>query len=276
MPITYREFEPALALRPLVDAYWIFRCDGPPPPDLDHSMPPDGAITFWVSRRRKTALILGPRTEPLRADVRDGDAVHAIRFWPGAGGAILGTDVSKLRNQAVPLSDWVTSDWAEDLVAAMTNPPSDYEAIRRFDHLCAPLVTKREHLDVEVMQAVFAIIHSRERMSVVELATMTGLSGRSLRRRFASAVGLSVKQLLRIRRLRASVVEALECSRQRWVELAATYGYADQAHLIHEFQRLAGLAPENLLMQLKSMRPMLVEQTTWNSQAPPHRGRGFG
>ncbi len=47
---------------------------------------------------------------------------------------------------------------------------------------------------------------------------------------------------MRLQRMRASAVAAVRQS-ERWVDVAAEHGYADQAHLVREYRRLIGLTP---------------------------------
>jgi AraC-like DNA-binding protein len=252
MPVSYGEFEPAPDLRPLIASYWVFRVEGALPDGFAHSVPLDGAVSLFFSRRIGVPLVLGPRTEPLRPPVVEGDVVHGVRLWPGAAAAALRADVPALRDQVLPLERVLPGDWAERFREAVAlDAGDDEQTVRRLDEAWAPLVARRADLDAAVMRAVFAIVHSQGQVPVGRLAAECGLSERHLRRRFVAAVGLSPKELARIRRLRASLVEALGDPQRRWVELAAACGYADQAHLVREYRRLSGLAPEAFLAHLE-------------------------
>ena len=67
-----------------------------------------------------------------------------------------------------------------------------------------------------------------------------------IRRTLANCFGVSPtavrKQFARIRRLRSAGTSLLEGS-QSWAGVAASHGFADQSHLIHEFSQLTGLTP---------------------------------
>lgn len=254
MPVSYGEFEPAPELRPLVASYWVFRVEGALPEGFSHSVPLDGAVSLFVSRRVGVPLVLGPRTEPLRPPVVEGDLVHGVRLWPGAAAAALRTDVPALRDRVVPLAQVMPGDWAERLRAAVADTADDAATVRGLDEALSPLVARRVDLDAAAMRAVFAIVQAQGQVAIGRLAQECGLSERHLRRRFVAAVGLSPKELARIRRLRASLVEALADPQRRWVELAAACGYADQAHLVREYRRLSGLAPEAFLSHLERIR----------------------
>lgn len=254
MPVSYGELEPSADLRPLVASYWVFRVDGPLPQGFAHSVPLDGAVSLFVSRRLGVPLVLGPRTLPLRPPVAEGDVVHGVRLWPGAAAAALRTSVTALRDQVVPLESVLPGDWSVRFLAAVADGADEEATAARLDQAWAPLAERGADLDAAVMRAVFAIVRSQGGMAVGALARESGLSERHLRRRFEAAVGLSPKELSRIRRLRASLVEALSDPQRRWVELAAACGYSDQAHLVREYRRLSGLAPQAYLAQLERIR----------------------
>lgn len=254
MSVFYGEFDPAPELRPLLASYWVFRVEGALPPGFAHSVPPDGAVSLSIPRRLGFPLVVGPRTEPLWPPIEDGDLIRGVRLWPGAAAAVLQCDVSRLRNQIVPLEQLMPGSWAGAFRSALADDPDDEEAVRRFDRLWSPLVERAAALDPVVMRTVFTVIQAQGQVTVAGLAADAGVSERHLRRRFTAAVGLSPKEFARVRRLRSSIVEALGAAQRRWVELAAACGYADQAHLVKEYRRLAGLAPEAFLSHLARIR----------------------
>jgi AraC-like DNA-binding protein len=253
VPAFYGECEPAPELRPLLASYWIFRATAPLPPGFEHSVPPDGAVSLAILPGGHV-MAVGPRTEPMRPPVREGDVIYGARFWPGAAAAVLAIDVSRLRNGALPARELLPGGLPERLRAALAPRPSDEEAARILDEVLAPLAACRERLDAAVMRSVFAIIEARGQLAVSTLGRDAGLSERQLRRRFARAVGLSPKEFARVRRLRSSILDALSSPQRRWALLAAACGYADQAHLVREYKRLSGLAPEAFVTHLERIR----------------------
>ena len=71
----------------------------------------------------------------------------------------------------------------------------------------------------------------------------TGISARRFIELFRREVGLTPKLYCRITRFR-SVISTLELETSvDWAATAATCGYFDQAHFIHEFRELAGITP---------------------------------
>jgi AraC-like DNA-binding protein len=252
MPVSYGEHDPAPGLRAHFSSYWIFRAEAPLPPAFDHRVPPDGAVSLAVAGGG-AALVLGPRTEPFRPQVHEGQVLYGARIRPGAAGAVIG-DVARLANRVLPLVEVLSPGDVRGWSEAFADRPGDEEAVRRLDALCAPIVEGAGPLDQPVMAAVLALVESQGRTGVSILAGASGLSERQLRRRFVAAVGVTPKELARVRRLRASLLDALARREARWGDVAAAGGYADQAHLVREYQRLCGLSPEAFRAHLGRIR----------------------
>jgi len=66
-------------------------------------------------------------------------------------------------------------------------------------------------------------------------------------RLFLERTGLSPKEMARVARLRSVLAQLASDARADWADLANAFGYADQAHLIHEFQALTGKSPARYL-----------------------------
>jgi AraC-like DNA-binding protein len=77
---------------------------------------------------------------------------------------------------------------------------------------------------------------------VDEMADQTGMPIRTLHSRLMQHIGLSPKRVLRIERLHR-VLAKRRLRSIPWAELAVTCGFADQAHMIREFQELLGESP---------------------------------
>lgn len=78
---------------------------------------------------------------------------------------------------------------------------------------------------------------------VSALATELACSERTLRRRFHEELGLSLKRFARITRFRQAHALLHGAAGGDWATAIAQFGYADQAHLIHEYREFAGTTP---------------------------------
>jgi AraC-like DNA-binding protein len=78
---------------------------------------------------------------------------------------------------------------------------------------------------------------------VSEVTSELGLLPKTFVRRFRTQTGLSPKRFSRVRRLQRILGSLGDPTAADWSEIAAEHGYADQAHLIHDFRDLTGLTP---------------------------------
>jgi AraC-like DNA-binding protein len=87
---------------------------------------------------------------------------------------------------------------------------------------------------------------SAGRVRVGALAREIGWSRKHLAQRFAVEVGAGPKtagRILRFAGARRSIDAGIRAGRMDWADLAADWGYADQAHMIREFRAMAGVTP---------------------------------
>jgi transcriptional regulator GlxA family with amidase domain len=184
---------------------WIDRPSSQP----RHPVLPDACIDIvWDGAGLRVA---GPDTRPVAVDPQA--TFVGIRFRPGAAPNVLG----------VPASERLAESTGQ-----------------------APQVLEQAVLArASTLQADPLIVHLLDRLSQGEalddLADGLGVSERTLRRRCATAVGYGPKTLERVLRFRRAL--ALIRGRLPLVAVAPLAGYADQAHLTNEFQRLAGATP---------------------------------
>lgn len=76
------------------------------------------------------------------------------------------------------------------------------------------------------------------------IAKQLDISERTLRRRFQDHLGCSPKTYARQLRLTAAALTAEQEAKPQWAAIAVEKGFHDQAHLINEFQALAGVTPQ--------------------------------
>ncbi len=92
----------------------------------------------------------------------------------------------------------------------------------------------------------------RGRASVEELSSELACSSRHLRRSVTSAIGIAPKSYARILRLNSALRLMDRTAAPRWADIAVRAGYADQAHMIRDFQGLAGASPAAVKMERRA------------------------
>jgi AraC-like DNA-binding protein len=236
----YREHAPPCSLARHVDKLWVR--DGVQ--SHAHRVLPDGCVDILfrlgdppsaeVVGTMTTALLVPP--DPLRRIV-------AVRMRAGAAASVLGQPVDELTDRRVALDAWWPAWWPDwpELHDALVATSDAREQVASLAARLSRALADAPPIDREVEHAAMRL--SREDPpSIAALARELGRSRQHLARRFTAVVGVGPKMFARVARL-ARVVRSLHEAPRDWAELAAAHGYADQAHLVHEFGALVGCTP---------------------------------
>ncbi len=168
-----------------------------------------------------------------------------LRLSPLGAYRLLGQPMDDLVNRSVSL-DELFGSWAADLGERLLNAPSWEDRFAALDHALAPRVRDGRAPSPEVVWVWRQLIASGGRAAIAPLREELGWSPKRLIARFREQVGVPPKQAARLIRFQDAVA-LLGRNAPRWSEVAQACGYADQAHLIHEFRRFAGDTPEGLV-----------------------------
>ena len=254
-PLRYAEIEPPPALAEHVLSCWTFEARGDAP--ILHHVWPDGCVSISVSlpapgdAATPVAVLIGPTAEARRVPVAPGARYRGARFWPDAGGAVLGLSAEALRDRSAPAADSLGAAPAARLAREVAAAADERAAAAVFARALAPLVRAAPPLDPAVRRAVLATVAARGETPIARLASDVGLAPRQLQRRFRRVVGLTPKEYARVRRLRSALARLLEGERPAgWSRLAAEFGFADQSHLIRDFAEATGFTPQALEARL--------------------------
>jgi AraC-like DNA-binding protein len=185
----------------------------------------------------RSAVLAGPHGHSTAIDTREQRRLVAVEFKIGGAAAFFSMPLSEVNDQAVELGDLWPGDGRllpERLCEART--PAD-----KFRVLETVLL---EHFLRPWDPAMSAAISILERgMSVAEAALRVGLLPKTFLRRFCAHVGVPPKRFSRVRRLQRIVRSLPASAAPDWCMIAASHGYTDQAHFIHDFRDLAGMTP---------------------------------
>ncbi|MBC8067043.1 MAG: helix-turn-helix transcriptional regulator [Deltaproteobacteria bacterium] len=187
--------------------------------------------------------------------------VIAVRMRPGAAARVLGRPVDGLTDQRLPLAElWQGADQLHEAMACTSDP-----AIRlaRFAARLRRALADAPAIDRELEHAI-ARLTADPQLRVATLARELGRSRQHLARRFTAEVGVGPKVFARVTRLTRVVRALRRGTAPAWAALAQQHGYADQAHLVHEFDALVGLSPA---AWLRSIPP--IPRQTGRLPSPP-------
>ena len=213
--------------------------------DYPQRVLPDACIDIVLINDEKP-VVVGPWTIPFVSRLAVGTSVTGARVRPGRAACLLGIPASELLNQTIPIADVKGAVKSMRLEKVIEQP----NAAARRTALGQVLLTSMEH-SAAFDQAVLAGIQwlsRRPHGRIVELSRWIGISERQLHRRFSAAVGYGPKTFQSVLRFQRLLKTARETGEEHSLaDLAASTGYADQAHMTRDVHRLAGVRPTMLL-----------------------------
>ncbi|MGH3505268.1 MAG: helix-turn-helix domain-containing protein [Nocardioidaceae bacterium] len=196
---------------------------------------PDGCLDLiWDGRR---LFVAGPDTTARVHRSPAGASYAALRFAGGTGPAFLGLAAHEVADSELALDQIWPASRARAFTERVAADPSALTAWaleRARTRAVDPLGPR-----VQAMAATGT--------SIASMADRLSLSTRQLHRRCLPVFGYGPRRLARVLRLGRALEEAR--AGVPLAQIAAGCGYADQAHLAREVQKLAGTSPTRLLRE---------------------------
>lgn len=195
-----------------------------------------GADCRSVNRTRG-AVLAGPHGQFTAIDTAEQRKLVAVEFKPGGAAAFFRIPMSEVCDQVVEAG----SLWGRDgrvVRERLCETPAPEAKLRTLEAILL------EHLaQLFDPQIVFAVSLLERGMPLSGVRSRLGILPKTFVRRFQQYVGLTPKRFARVRRLQRAVGYVIGREKIDWCFVAAEHGYADQAHLIHDFRDLAGITP---------------------------------
>ena len=200
--------------------------------------------------RMPPALFGGPRSYPLVS--YNPGPVHSfvVMLYPAALHALTGVSMDALLDQFRPLDALFNADWLA-LSDAVLAAPDDEARIGLVEAFLAPRwQAARKGSDV----SAGAVQDWVRRLGVQAASTGLARSARHIERRIKAWAGQPMRTLRRMRRAEQLFLDergAILQGRVSWSDIAASGGYADQAHFCRETREITGLSPTELARAMK-------------------------
>lgn len=192
---------------------------------------------------------MGARRRVHRKLIRGGHRAVAARLQPGSYETVLGVSASELMGRTVPIEDLWGHARAQRLRALLAEAPDMDTAGGLLE---AALERMASGKSAGAMPAFLPM--ALEKLQVASVGTVArelGVSERHLRRVLHEVLGVGPKTYARLKRFEQAVRTAQSGEDINWSAIAADAGYYDQAHLIADFQAMAGCTPRSLLAELR-------------------------
>lgn len=196
--------------------------------------------------RLSGVAVCGAYAEHFAIDTAEQRAIVGAEFTPGGAFPFFGPDAEALGGTHVSLDALWGREAAllRERVLEATTPEARLHALesalaeRLLRRPARPLAR-----DPAVDFALAAFADPSGAYTVSDVVGQLGMSSRRFIRSFAEQVGLTPKRYCRVRRFQQALSAIERGDRLSWAAVAASCGYYDQAHFIHDFRAFAGLTP---------------------------------
>lgn len=232
-----RFFSPSPAHAPWLEYLWTQRSDAAPAgrawrvvpelnPHLIFTLAPAG------SRQPVRCSLVGPRSRFADVVMANRVMTYGVCLRPGALPQLTRLPSSDFTDHAIPI-EAVFGARGRSLMERLAEPASQRGILDTLAAFLAEVWSGPNHRKSLPLEGCDR---------VAELAAQMGLPSRTLHARLTQEVGLSPKRILRIQRLHRTLKLA-QARSSAWPQIAASAGFADQAHMIREFTELLGESP---------------------------------
>ncbi|MEO6003677.1 MAG: DUF6597 domain-containing transcriptional factor [Opitutus sp.] len=238
-----------------VENLWLVR--GRVPTPSRQMLLPDGAFVVMFNLgdpqklcaredvRRTTdfhaSWISGQQTKPLVIEQSGSYHLIGIRFRPGGAYPLFGASLAKFTGHVIELEHLWGRD-ARRLREQLHEQPDDRSLLRHLESWLQSRLDERN--DTRIATAARLL---REGRAVGAIAAALNCSRKHLTQQFTRQVGLTPKVYGRVQRLQRVIAWIGQRPSVTWSDAALSNGFYDQAHLVNEFQDLAGLSPNDYL-----------------------------
>jgi AraC-like DNA-binding protein len=245
---SHSRLAPPASLASWIQHFWMVEWDlRDASPRLQETLPhPNVYLVFEQNLEdhptEMKAEISGVTTGKFSKRLEGHSRVFGVKFKPGGFRAFLSDSTSSITDRIIPAQQIFGSSVLELAVHLSRCPAAEnmLDAIGEFLGLLNPAEDASAHLSAQLVEMIF---EDQAILTVDQLAEKAFMSVRSMQRLFKEYVGVPPKWVIRRYRLH-ELVERLNSGQAfDGAQLALDLGYADQAHLIHDFRNLVGYTP---------------------------------
>lgn len=237
------------ALAPWVENHWTLRWDLPAGRTYVSSTLPHPAANLSIERGvhrdgvfDDPVVVTGIPTRRFDVTISGTGWVHGVKFRPGGLTSLTGVSARDLRNTTVPAAQVFGRPIGDALRTLGPEAPAE-ECRTSVERVLIGLRASPEPDYQTVLAVVATMLGDRSLVRVGQVEEALGISTRTLQRLFAHYVGVSPKWVLSRYRMH-DVVSTLDAGYDgSLADLAACFGWFDQAHFTGQFTDLVGVPP---------------------------------
>jgi AraC-like DNA-binding protein len=175
--------------------------------------------------------------------------IIGVRFRTGRSRCFVPGPQSEFTGAFIPLADVYGRAGIdlEEIVRGAAASGSRHAVAHLQSFLAGVRARENARVDETAAWAAQRLQLTHGRLPIARLAQQTGLSQRTIERRFLDEIGVTPKRFARILRLKRAYKLLPSTPRGGLATVAHECGYYDQAHMDDDFRELAGLTPSEYL-----------------------------
>ena len=228
-------------------------------PGLIVQLTPDAPLRGRAAKAWPRSFLYGQTTRASEAVVDGLFRTLGVCFEPSALSAVFGLNAAELTDTCLDLA-LLTAPRASSLAEQLAASPAGPDYLRPLTtFLRSSAGQHASRVDSRVHQSLAQLVGSGGRASLLALQEETGLSERSLQRKFKHSVGISMQLFARICRFQASLSQLRTQQYAKLSDLAFEQDYADQSHHIRAFRDFAGASPQQMRQRAQPGVPEFPE-----------------
>lgn len=237
-------------LSPWVENHWCLRWELPPGATYVSSTLPHPACNLSVEHGAPRpgvgldrVVVTGVVTRRFDVTLTERGWVLGVKFRPGGLAALCPIDARDLADEVVPAVQLLPADVCEAMRSIRVGS-APVEAAAAADEALLDLVPDEPNPAYSTVLTLIAdMLEDRAIVRVAQLEERHGIGRRQVQRLFARYVGVGPKWVLSRYRMHDVVTALDEGYRGSLTELAAQYGWYDQAHFNRDFIGQVGVTP---------------------------------
>lgn len=246
--IYYKEIEPAANLKQHIFCYWYFEYKNSGNGIYEHIILPDGCPSLIfiniANGSFKTINLFGPRLTYYKTEIPPGSKFLGIRFMPGTIKSLLGISGNDIRDKSSEAEEFFKNEKLFEYINKTEDDERTYNGLNEIFSKTINEGTKKP--DEFVQKAVKKIIETKGQLKISEIVNKINISERQLLRKFKEEVGMTLKELSRIRRNRAALFDLIIENKEK-IETVLNSGFFDQPHFNKDFAAISGINPTEFL-----------------------------
>jgi AraC-like DNA-binding protein len=186
-------------------------------------------------------------------ELRPGVESFAVFFWPSGWSELFNIPVRKTTDNF----DDATAFHGNAIREIWNRMGEEVTFERRVAILEVFLMSRLPHASrtSKISIAAQYLFKCHGAVKIPNLGRQSALSLRQFERLFRYEMGMPAKAFARIARFQTAMDAKLANPRRTWLDIAHSFGYYDQMHMVHDFEQLGQNTPTQVLIQMGDVRP---------------------